>query len=77
MEGEISYSQWRNEVRCLSSEGLHSDHIIRQAIKRSLKGLAADILLSLEEYSIDMLSIADILIKFDSVFGNVFSPRLC
>jgi len=37
--------------------------------------LAADILLSLEECSGNMVSIADILIKFDSIFCNVLSPE--
>ena len=70
MSAQKSGRKTFNKIK-LSSEGIQSDHVIR----RSLKGLAADMLLSLEEDTTGMVSIADILAKFDSVFGNVLTSE--
>lgn len=73
-EVDVSYSQWQNEFQCSSSECLQSDHLLGQAITHSLKGFAADILLSLEKCSMNPVLIENILSKFQTVFGNVLSP---
>lgn len=64
---DTSYEQWRFEVRSLMSDNALSESLILQAIRRSLRGLAAEILLHLGEN----VSLAGILVKLDQMFGNV------
>ncbi len=45
-KGEVSFEVWKYEVKCLQRDRLHSDTVISQAIRRSLKGIASRILLS-------------------------------
>lgn len=69
-KGEASFVHWRYEVRCLVSEGL-KDSVILQAVRRSLRGQAADVLLHLGEG----VAIRDLLAKLDVVFGDVLSTE--
>lgn len=66
-KGEATYQQWRYEVKCLVNEHRYSDSVILESIRRSLKGEAKDIVMRLG-YS---PSIAQILEKFESVYGSV------
>ena len=65
-----SYHQWRNEVRCLLTEGHPPTHLL-QAIRRSLKGTAAEVLLNLGENATPQ----NILDKFDVIFGTALSSE--
>ena len=65
-----TFFQWRNEVRCLMAEGHPRPHVM-QAIRRSLKGTAAEVLLNLGEQA----SPHDVLQKFDVIFGNALSSE--
>ncbi len=67
----MSYSQWRYDVKCLITEG-HPPAAIHQAIRRSVRGTAADILQCQDEYD---CPVDDILGKFDAIFGNVLTPE--
>lgn len=69
-KGETSYELWRYEVMCLMREG-HSKESILMAIRRSLKGEPANILMQLG--SIDIIE--EILHKFDSIYGNVMEAE--
>lgn len=69
-KGETSYELWRYEVMCLMREG-HSKESILMAIRRSLKGEPANILMRLG--SIDIIE--EILHKFDSIYGNVMEAE--
>ena len=60
-----SFQQWLAEVSAIR-DGTFSDNLVRQAIRRSLRGSAADVLLHGENLSID--SIID---KLKSRFGEV------
>ena len=62
-KNEVSYIQWKHEVRSLLVEG-NPHPSIHQSIRRSLKGSAASVLLNLGE----TVTIAEILQKFDVVF---------
>ena len=67
--GECSYLQWRTEVQSLIHGSLYPGHILVQAIRRSLRGTAAEVLLHLgEDITHDV-----VLTKFDTIFGNVLS----
>ena len=63
-----SYQQWRHEVHCLINER-QSQASILQAMRRSLKGSAAEALLNLGPQA----SCQQILDKFDVIYGNVLS----
>lgn len=69
-KGETSYELWRYEVMCLMREG-HSKESILMAIRRSLKGEPANILMRLG--SVDIIE--EILHKFDSIYGNVMEAE--
>ncbi|XP_071087762.1 zinc finger CCHC domain-containing protein 18-like [Haliotis cracherodii] len=64
---DASYDIWRYEVKCLYQDKLHSEDNIKQAIRRSLKGPAARVLLRLGPH----VDGSSILAKMDSVFGDV------
>lgn len=63
--GETTFELWRYEVRCLQEQKIHPDELIVQAIRRSLKGDAAKILMRLGPKPDIFL----ILNKMDTVFG--------
>ena len=67
---ETSYELWRYEVTCLMKEG-HSKEAIMMAIRRSLKGEPANILMRLGSIE----AIEEILWKFDSIYGNVMETE--
>ena len=66
-KGEMSYEHWRFEVRGLQKDHVFAEPLILQAIRRSLRGKAAEVVLHLGEE----VHIQDILQKMDKIFGNV------
>ena len=69
-KGEISFEQWKYEVRSLQREGL-AESTIQQCIRRSIRGTAASTVHNLGESS----SVIDIVDKLDQIFGNVLPPE--
>ena len=66
-KGEVSYSQWRYEVDGLVRDGFYPEQLILQAIRRSLRGYAADVL----RHMGPVTRIQPILEKMNLVFGNI------
>jgi hypothetical protein len=64
-EKDTSFQLWKNEVRCLARD--QSQAVVIQAVRRSLKGKAADLLLHMG----DDISVDRILEKFEVIFGEV------
>lgn len=69
-KSDSSYELWRYEVICLSKEG-HSKETIMNAIRRSLKGEPANVMMRLGPVH----TIEEILQKFDNIYGNVFGTE--
>lgn len=69
--GEVSFQLWRSQVIGLMRNRSYPDHILLQAISRSVRGVAADVLLHLG----DNVSLVQVVEKYDVVFGNVLSPE--
>lgn len=69
-EKDCPYDVWEFEVKCLLQEE-RSQHDIRLAIRRSLKGQAARTLMSLGTEA----SVKDILTKFEAVFGETLTAQ--
>lgn len=69
---EVSYDQWRFEVRSMIHEGLYPNSAILHAVRRSVKGIAANIMLHLGEN----VTLDAILNKFDHAFGNILSAEM-
>lgn len=69
-KGDLTYGQWRYDVKCLIREN-HSSAAILHAIRRSVRGTAAGIL----PYLGDNCQVDDILNKFDVIFGNVLTTE--
>ena len=67
---DARYSLWRAEVIGLQSS--HTEQAILQAMRRSTKSLAADVLLHLPSTT----TVKDILAKFDKMFGIVQPAEL-
>lgn len=65
-----SYFQWRNEVRALVADGFPQPYIL-QAVRRSVKGPAAEALINLGPSP----TTTEILEKFDVVFGVALSSE--
>lgn len=69
-KGEVAYKQWRHEVRSLILEGCPA-YVVLPAIRRAVKGTAADVLMNLGEG----VSPQEILNKFDASFGNILTSE--
>ena len=69
-KSDSSYELWRYDVMCLIKEG-YSKETIMNAIKRSLKGEPANVMMRLGPGN----SIDEILQKFDSIYGNVLGTE--
>ena len=61
------YDQWRLQLKILMMDPACSDSQVRSAILQSVRGIAADLLLSMPEGT----GLETILNKFDMYFGNV------
>ena len=66
-KGEVSFAQWRFEVRGLVRDKIFSEPVIAQTLRRSLRGTAADVLLHMGE----SVKIDEVIDKMDKVFGNI------
>lgn len=64
---EVSFNQWRFEVRGLKADGLYAEGVVMQAVRRSLRGRAADVVLRLGPQA----TVEAILGKLEQIFGNV------
>ena len=67
---DISYRQWKLEVRGLELEG-YSSRTIFGCIRRTVRGSAADLLIPMG----NDVTVADIMSRFDMVFGEVQSTE--
>lgn len=66
-KGDVTYAEWRFEIKCLEGDPDISSNLLLQSIRRSLRGTARKMLISLGEKA----SLVDILTKLDSLFGEV------
>ena len=71
VKGEATYAQWKYEVKCLLLEKTHKPEALAQAIRRSLRGEASNLVRRLGIGA----TIPDILEKFESVYGAVDSKE--
>lgn len=68
-KGETSFLQWKSEVLCVKQE--EQVGVVMQAVRRSLRGNAADVLLHLG----DSVTLDQLLEKMEVVFGEVLSAE--
>jgi hypothetical protein len=66
-KGDVSYSEWRFELRCLQNDPEVSESRLLQAIRRSLRGTARKMLIPLGEKA----TINEILNKLDALFSDI------
>lgn len=69
---ETSYELWRYEIQCLVSEKVYSDDQILQAIRRSVKGEAANVLMRLGSSA----SIDTILQNMNFIYDTIDSGQM-
>ena len=69
-KNEITYTQWKYEVRCLIATG-RPDQAILLAMRRSVRGTAAEVMRYLGETA----TVTAVLQKYDVIFGNVLSTE--
>ena len=70
-KGEVSFKTWAYEINCLIAEDLYSNDVLLQAVRRSLRGHAADQL----RYLGVKPTISEILENFASTYGMVETPE--
>lgn len=73
-DGKLNTSMfeiWRYDVNCLIDEGIYPLHIIREAIRKSLKGSARGVLLHLGEHA----AVTEIISELEGIYGNVQSSE--
>ena len=70
-KSETSYELWKYEIQCLQADTIHKEEQILQAIRRSLKGEAAHVVMRLGTKA----TINDILHKMDSIYDTVESKE--
>jgi hypothetical protein len=70
-KSEVSYTIWRYDVVCLNEDKLCSSSVLLQAIRKSVRGMAADMLLTLGTH----VTTDELISKFDTIFGNVRSAH--
>ena len=68
---ECIYAQWKFEVSCLYAAGTYPQHVLLQAMRRSVRGKVAEVLLNLGEG----VSVSQVLKKFDARFGEVLTMQ--
>ena len=68
---ECSFEQFRHDVQCLLKQGC-PDVMVLNAIKRSIKGQAQEIVLHMGEDA----TVADILSRYEIMFGDVNPPHV-
>ena len=66
-KNESSFSEWKYEVLCTIKEGGYSNQVIAQAITKSLRGQAKQVLVSAGS----TISTDEIIKRLERVFGNV------
>ena len=69
-KGEVTFPQWKYEIRCLRNAGKPAK-AIQQAVRRSLRGNAAEVL----RYMGEKVGLDQILDKFEINFGEVLTPE--
>jgi hypothetical protein len=66
-KGEVSYQIWKYDVDSLQKDSSCSKQAILEAIRKSVRGMAADMLLDLGVGA----SVSQIISEFDMIFGDV------
>ena len=66
---EVTFEEWMYELDCVLGENLYTESMVAQAVRRSLRGPAKRIIMTLGS----LASLKDIIHRLDGVFGNVAS----
>lgn len=72
LKGDVTYLEWRFEIRCLMHDSESSPPRLSQAIRGSLRGTARSVMVSLGENA----PVDAILSKLDKLFGDVSTPGM-
>ncbi|XP_070573537.1 modulator of apoptosis 1-like [Ptychodera flava] len=70
-KGDVTYEMWRYEVRGLLRDDVFPEAIIMQAVRKSLRAAAAEVLLHVGED----VTVSRCIDKMDMVFGKVLPPE--
>lgn len=71
-KGDTPYELWKYDLKCLQSSNLYTETVVSEAIRRSLKGEAAMVMVRMGDASVSQL-----LHKLDGYFGNVATEGAC
>ena len=71
-KGDVSFEVWKYELLCIISDAIYPNALILQAIRRSLKGKAREILLTVDSTATP----SDILSKLEGIYGIVSSRQI-
>ena len=71
-KGDVSFEVWKYELICIIGDAMYPNTLILQAIRRSLRGKAREILLTVDSTA----SPSDILSKLEGIYGIVVSRQI-
>ena len=71
-KADVSFEVWKFEMNCLINESVYPNSHMLQAVRKSLRGRARDILLTISQTT----SPTDVLNKLDHIYGNVSSKAV-
>ena len=71
-KGDVSFEVWKYELICIIGDAMYPNTLILQAIRRSLRGKAREILLTVDSTA----SPSDILSKLEGIYGIVVSRQV-
>ena len=63
-KGDVSFEVWKYELQCLIRDDFYPEALILQSVRKSLRGKARDILLTLPQTA----KPPDILSKFEGIY---------
>lgn len=68
-KSEATFEEWKYEVECLRKEDVHHEHVIAQAVRKSLRGQAKRVIQTLGTSA----EVQEIISTLEGIFGNVAS----
>ena len=71
-KGDVSFEVWKYELLCAINDSIYPNALILQSVRRSLKGRARNILITMEASAAS----SDILNKLENIYGIVSSRQI-
>ena len=68
---DASFGRWKSEVLCLKDDPEHSSNAVLNAVRRSLRSPAADLIVHIDRHA----TVKELLRKLETVYGNILTGQ--